>query len=369
MRHLSTREELERHVEGRLKLALSKLKLPAQSTINTLLKRLESKISRVRADVMKHTDRLGAQLSASAGSGSPISQTRELIEDMVKDHTIDIRHELESRFNQLKREILTDHAPDEPLHARQKGGRVKKSPLRSEIREYINRKMDDELHRVEDELAEMRRLVQDLEPRQESDGSEALPVRDTESSRDELEAVDTAVKGLRREFDEKLYMICSDLSSCKLAYQQSLQEPFHKCARWLWKSGALKYGSAVPWNYETLNTDPDNFRWEQDQINIRIAQPGLYEIAFAFFTKAKPSIQLVVNGESVLSAINSASYVVHHSSGFITTGDGKVQEGTVAGLSLLDFLALPSKSTISLHYHGGKKNSLGHGFLSLRQLF
>lgn len=69
-----------------------------------------------------------------------------------------------------------------------------------------------------------------------------------------------------------------------------------------------------------------------------------------------------------MSAINSPSYVVHHSSGYILQGNGKMEEGTVSGLSLIDFLALPSKSTLSIHYHGFKKQSPGHGFLGLRKL-
>jgi hypothetical protein len=72
-----------------------------------------------------------------------------------------------------------------------------------------------------------------------------------------------------------------------------------------------------------------------------------------------------VNGESVLSAINSPSYVVHHGSGFVVDGAGRMQEGCVSGLSCLDFLALPSRSTVSLHYHGKKE---GHGFISLRRM-
>jgi hypothetical protein len=70
-------------------------------------------------------------------------------------------------------------------------------------------------------------------------------------------------------------------------------------------------------------------------VNIRIAEAGLYEITFAFFTKSKPSIQLVINGESVLSAIHSPSYVVQHSSGFIMDGNGQMSPGTVTGISLI----------------------------------
>ncbi|KAJ3293193.1 hypothetical protein HDU76_007076 [Blyttiomyces sp. JEL0837] len=138
-----------------------------------------------------------------------------------------------------------------------------------------------------------------------------------------------------KEFDDKLFLLCSDLSACKSAFQIASKQPFYRCAQWLWKSERLKFSSAVPWNYESCNTDPDNFRWEQDQPFIRIVEGGLYEISFAFFTKCKPSIQLVVNGESVLSAINAPTYVVHHSSGLILSGDGRLESGCVTGLSLL----------------------------------
>jgi hypothetical protein len=49
--------------------------------------------------------------------------------------------------------------------------------------------------------------------------------------------------------------------------------------------------------------------------------PGLYEITFGFFSRRKPTVQLLVNSEPVLSAVNNNSYVVHHSSGRLTTGE------------------------------------------------
>lgn len=75
--------------------------------------------------------------------------------------------------------------------------------------------------------------------------------------------------------------------------------------------------------------------WEEDSAVIRIEEGGLYEISFAFFTKTKPSIQIIVNGESVMSAINSPSYVVHHSSGYMLSENGCLEPGTVSGLSLI----------------------------------
>jgi hypothetical protein len=34
-----------------------------------------------------------------------------------------------------------------------------------------------------------------------------------------------------------------------------------------------------------------------------------------FYSKKRPTVQIIVNGKSLISAINNSSYVVHHSSG------------------------------------------------------
>lgn len=41
---------------------------------------------------------------------------------------------------------------------------------------------------------------------------------------------------------------------------------------------------------------------------------GYLQVMFGFFTKKKPTVQLLLNGEPCLSAINSASQLLHHSS-------------------------------------------------------
>lgn len=149
------------------------------------------------------------------------------------------------------------------------------------------------------------------------------------------------------DMDDKFAILCSEVSACKLAWQQSIRQPFYRSAQWVWKSGSLKQGtSSVPWNIETSNTgnlqffcflilDTENMLWEEDSAIIKIEEGGLYEISFAFFTKTKPSIQIIVNGESVMSAINSPSYVIHHSSGYMVSDNGCLEPGTVTGLSLV----------------------------------
>lgn len=155
--------------------------------------------------------------------------------------------------------------------------------------------------------------------------------------------------------------------------------------RWLWTTRKLKAGHGVPWNLQTANTDPDNFRWEADKVNLLVVCPGLYEITFGFFTRKKPTVQLHVNGEPVMSAVNSSSYVLHHSSGRITDassvpalvagmgGGGSsgashviADSGTATGLTLIDFLSLPANAKIALSFAGEPEHA--QGFLSLRKL-
>jgi len=134
--------------------------------------------------------------------------------------------------------------------------------------------------------------------------------------------------------------------------------------RWLWKSGALKSGYAIPWEIQSVNTCPDNFLWEKDQTSVIAIAPGLYELTMGFFTKKKPTVQLLVNGEPVLSAVNSASYVIHHSSGKLKSV-GKHSAGNITGLTLIDFISLPPKARIAVSYNGDPEVE---GFLGLRKL-
>ncbi|KNC56011.1 uncharacterized protein AMSG_02023 [Thecamonas trahens ATCC 50062] len=134
--------------------------------------------------------------------------------------------------------------------------------------------------------------------------------------------------------------------------------------RWLWKSGKTKGGHGIPWNVQILNSAPDVFVWGKDKVNLVATLPGLYQVSAGFFSAAKPSIQLLVNGEPVLSAVNSSSYVIHHSSGRLAAIDDH-PSGNVTGLTLIDFLSLPANARIALSYKG---EAPGEGFLELRKL-
>ena len=54
----------------------------------------------------------------------------------------------------------------------------------------------------------------------------------------------------------------------------------HQLGRWIWKSGKTRGEKhTVPWNVQNINTNLDNFGWEQDKSAITCAAPGLYEVS------------------------------------------------------------------------------------------
>ena len=134
--------------------------------------------------------------------------------------------------------------------------------------------------------------------------------------------------------------------------------------RWLWKSGKVKNNLSIPWEVQIINTSNENFLWEKDKTFIGIKEGGLYEIKMGFFADKKPMIQILVNGEVVISAINSNSYVIHQSPGGRMKGTGKASFGNVTGLSLIDFILLPDNAKVSISYTGEK----GIGFLGIKKL-
>ena len=134
--------------------------------------------------------------------------------------------------------------------------------------------------------------------------------------------------------------------------------------RWLWKSGKVKNNLSIPWEFQVINTSNDNFLWEKDKSIIGIKEGGLYEIKMGFFADKKPMIQILVNGEVVISAINSNSYAIHQSPGGRMKGTGKTSFGNVTGLTLIDFILLPDNAKLSVSYTGEK----GIGFLGIKKL-
>ena len=134
--------------------------------------------------------------------------------------------------------------------------------------------------------------------------------------------------------------------------------------RWMWKSGKIKNNLAIPWEVQIINTSNDNFLWEKDKTFINIKEGGLYEIKMGFFADKKPMVQILINGEVIISAINSNSYVIHQCPGGRMKETGKTSFGNVTGLTMVDFVLLPDNAKLSISYTGEK----GIGFLGLKKL-
>ena len=156
----------------------------------------------------------------------------------------------------------------------------------------------------------------------------------------DLDEVKELVSGFGRSSDDKLIIetLCSENCS----------------GRWLWKSGDVKNGCTVPWEIQSVNTCPENFVWEKDTVSIIAVTPGLYEIFFGFFTGKKPVLQLLVNGETILTDVS---------------GEGKAwgshRDGNIIGATATEYVALPARARVCISYSGPR---IVEGFLSLRKL-
>ena len=181
-----------------------------------------------------------------------------------------------------------------------------------------------------------------------------------------VDEVNRALAEVSAALDEKAGAAALDAFAreSRMALRGVAAETSLSVARWIWKSGRTKAHGLVPWNVQSVNTDPENFRWERDKTFVRAGAPGLYEVTFGFFARRKSAVRLLVDGEPVLAAVNSASYVTHHSSGRLTSAT-RHPAGNVTGLTLIDFLALPAKAKVAVAYEG---ETGAEGFLSLKKL-
>jgi len=127
--------------------------------------------------------------------------------------------------------------------------------------------------------------------------------------------------------------------------------------RWIWKSGEVRNGYSVPWEVQTVNTFPDNFLWDLEKTSILCVAPGLYEVAFGFYCRRSPVVQLLVNGEPIFTAggpkDQGSRQLLRHSA------------GNVGGLTGVDYVALPARARVSFLFTG---DAGGEGFMSLRKL-
>jgi hypothetical protein len=146
--------------------------------------------------------------------------------------------------------------------------------------------------------------------------------------------------------------------------------------KWIWESGKVCKGYAVPWEVQVINTMPENIIWEKDDFIIMIKKKGIYLLNLGFFVRTKPVIQVIINGESVLSQVNSNAFIVrqdnnneYNKSNFgLNTkieDDEEGEDTSVTGVSMNEFLCLKAMSKIVISYSGSQ---CVKGMMSIKQI-
>ena len=136
----------------------------------------------------------------------------------------------------------------------------------------------------------------------------------------------------------------------------------NQVGRWLWKTGKIKGGYAVPWDTQSINTSPDNYIWEKDKTIITVIKGGIYQVSLGFYANKRPAVQIIINSEMVISANNSNNNNNGNKNSNTFNGNKKIKKMT--GLSLIDFIILQDNSKIAVTYNGEE----GYGFISLKKL-
>ena len=141
-------------------------------------------------------------------------------------------------------------------------------------------------------------------------------------------------------------------------------------AKYIWNSGNVSKGYAVPWEEQIINTMPENIIWEKDDICITVKKKGIYLISLGFFVEEKPTIQVMINGEAVLSQVNSNAFVVRQdNSKTFNLGKSENREengyNCTTGLTMNEFLCLENMSKIVISYSGSDSVK---GIISIKQI-
>ena len=141
--------------------------------------------------------------------------------------------------------------------------------------------------------------------------------------------------------------------------------------KWVWLSGEKKNNFGIPWEIQIINTSPENYIWEKNTSTIKVIEKGIYLISLAFFVREKPEIQVLINGDVIISQINSNPFLIKSENNINIENleekkDGNIilKDNCITGITLNDFLSLDEKSTITINYNGNKNVK---GFLSLKK--
>lgn len=170
-------------------------------------------------------------------------------------------------------------------------------------------------------------------------------------------------------------------------------KPYNELGTWVWCNGKItRHSNMIPWNIETYNNGL-TYEWSTDAIEIVIKEQGIYEVKCVVFSSVRPSLQLLINGSTVVSALSTGvTPIVHHKAGYQrkeeNSGNSDPNEASpehdpllnntntkggpdsgVTGVTLAESLCISSNNTrLSIRYRGGRKGRLGHGLLTIARI-
>jgi hypothetical protein len=140
----------------------------------------------------------------------------------------------------------------------------------------------------------------------------------------------------------------------------------------------------VPWEVEAVNTAPACLGYERSGSGITATPPGLYCLTAGFFTLRAFSAYICVNGEPiVMFGQGSHSDEQQHSGATVDSGGSALaavvaveggalkrklyrhSAGDVYSCSVLEYVALPAHSVLSVRFESDIK---AQGFLGLQKL-
>ena len=206
----------------------------------------------------------------------------------------------------------------------------------------------DTLLRTQDDVATIRREMQTYTKTQD-----LIPMLETKANMQDIK--ETLVE-IHRDIETRLPTVefHASIPSLQAATETLMLE--HCTARWLWTSGSLQSDHRIPWQVQTVNTQPENFIWEAGQTTVYTVAPGLYELSLGIYTRSKPRAQVLVN-DQILYRLG---------------GEGGLEkvwtphlDGNLVGLTLNDVVALPTRARIGVTYEGEWR---AEAFISLRKL-
>lgn len=91
----------------------------------------------------------------------------------------------------------------------------------------------------------------------------------------------------------------------------------------------------------------------------------MYKVVAVIFSKQSPTLQLLVNGNTVLRGGGLPSGMGQHTAAHAHVGSSSVEQ-PVCACSMTDYLVLPSDACLTLVHH--PRPGSGRGFLSLQKM-